>query len=435
MRESRRGSVTIFLSLTMLTFLIVCLVLVEGVRVYYLRMEAAQAMDLACFSALSEYQQELFRQYGVFFLDLDYEQGTEQTALLEGRIGTYLEENTSVLQTRNLAAETFCRATDHDGAAFIQQAALFRKTQSGAMIFNGLLEQAENAVEDPINLEDIFSSSLSGIDIALPEFTFPSIRALTEAVLGEEEELSVKEIVLEERLLKRSLKQGTAEAEQIDGIKMQWFHDYLLHQFSYYGCKDSKISRESMEYQLEYMIVGKEKDVENLEQILWRIFLLRAGGDYLLYHLDGERILQAQEKAVAVAGFTGNAAIIEAVKECFLIKDAIESGIDETKQIFAGEKVPLYQDGIFQGIELGYKEYLFLFLNATGSKEKAFRCMDVVELEIRQMSGYENFRMDHCICGFELVWDYGFDSLLGNAGFLNGEDYENTFCRKVDYQR
>ena len=56
----KKGSLTIFMALLMLGFLILCLVLVEGTRIYFSRVEAVQAMELTEFSVLSEYQQELF---------------------------------------------------------------------------------------------------------------------------------------------------------------------------------------------------------------------------------------------------------------------------------------------------------------------------------------------------------------------------------------
>jgi hypothetical protein len=93
MSRRLKGSVTIFLALLMMTFFMLCLVLVEGVRIYYLRANAIQAMELAEFSALSEYQRELFEHYGLFFLDLDYEQGSEQVGILEGRLNHYLNKN------------------------------------------------------------------------------------------------------------------------------------------------------------------------------------------------------------------------------------------------------------------------------------------------------------------------------------------------------
>ena len=82
MRKNAKGSLTVFLALTMMLFLNFCLVLVEGSRIWCYRAKAMQAVELAEFSILSEYQPELFKQYGLFFLDLDYAQGEERTDIL-----------------------------------------------------------------------------------------------------------------------------------------------------------------------------------------------------------------------------------------------------------------------------------------------------------------------------------------------------------------
>ena len=167
---------------------------------------------------------------------------------------------------------------------------------------------------------------------------------------------------------------------------------------------------------------------------MWRIFLLRAGGNYLFYHQDAEHLGKARTEALALVGFTGNAALIEAVKEIFLISQAIEDGIGQTRQIFAGEKVPLYQNGLFNGIELGYEEYLYLFLNVTGAEEKTYRCIDIVEMEVRKKSGYEKFSLDHCVDCFELQWDYQFESMFVEIPLLDDEIYENRITRKIYYE-
>ena len=59
MKMTVKGSMTIVLSLLMILFLTFCMVLLEGVRNYFLKLEAEQAMELAEFSILSEYQREL----------------------------------------------------------------------------------------------------------------------------------------------------------------------------------------------------------------------------------------------------------------------------------------------------------------------------------------------------------------------------------------
>ena len=94
----------------------------------------------------------------------------------------------------------------------------------------------------------------------------------------------------------------------------------------------------------------------------------------------------------------------------------------------------MYQKGIFAGVLLGYEEYLLLLLNGTNRKQKIYRCMDVVELETRIKSGYDNLRLDHCADAFEVQWEYQFSSLFNGSSFLAGGIYENQIIRKVYYE-
>ena len=142
MRRIVKGSMTIFLSLSMMLFLLFCMVLLEGVRNYCLRVEAQQAMELAEFSVLSEYQQELFQNYGLFFVDLDYEQGEELVSVLEKRAEKYLLENAEECETLELRAENFRRATDEEGSAFFRQAVEQMKLESGYKVFEELIDFA-----------------------------------------------------------------------------------------------------------------------------------------------------------------------------------------------------------------------------------------------------------------------------------------------------
>ena len=168
---------------------------------------------------------------------------------------------------------------------------------------------------------------------------------------------------------------------------------------------------------------------------MWRIFLFRAGGNYLFYHQDPGKMAEAEAEAAAIAGISGNAGLIKAVKEIILVSKAIDASVSETRDVFAGKKVPLYEQGVFAGIELGYEEYLYLLLNTTSSADKIYRCMDLVELEVRKKSGYENFRMDHCTDAFEVTWNYEFDGLFVQIPIMNGMRYEETMMRKFDYEK
>ena len=142
MRKQQKGSVTIVLALAVVCFLSFCLVLLEGVRLYCYRVKAAQAMDLAEFSVLSEYQYELFSHYGVLFLDLDYELGKEYTAVLEQRISKYLEKNIPEVESVELQTGNFCRASDGEGHPFFSQAVELMKVRSGVSFLEEFLDYA-----------------------------------------------------------------------------------------------------------------------------------------------------------------------------------------------------------------------------------------------------------------------------------------------------
>ncbi len=450
MIRSFKGSMTIVLSLSMMVFLLFCLVLTEGIRNYYLKAKAQQAMELAEFSVLSEYQSELFRQYGVFFLDLDYEQGTEQTALLETRLEDYFCRNTEDLFEVYVAADQWERATDAEGSPFFQQAVTFMKVQSGyqwiedlsgktgslgkSLDLGKLLE--ENTAEAVQILEQFTGEDGEPLfDISLPEVSFPSVEVLTEAVFGTRENLSGKTIELSERLEHRKLQTGSGIAEENGFLDMQMFHGYLLKYMNHYGSSDPERWNESLEYQIEYIIAGEAEDQKNLEQVMWRIFLLRAGGNYLLFHKDAGKTAEAEAEAVLLTGAAGNPVLTKIVREILLISKAIEAAVEETKRVFAGEKVPLYEDGIFQNISMGYEQYLYVFLNTTDSAKKIYRCMDVIELEVRKKCGYEQFRMDHCVDQFRAEWTWQMESLFMRIPWSEGGVYENTIQRNVYYEK
>lgn len=446
----RKGSVTIFLALLMTMFLILCLVLVEGVRVYFLRVNALQVMELAEFSALSEYQKELFEHYGLFFLDLDYEQGCERMDVLENRIQNYLNKNTQEIRTEGLSVKNICRATDAEGSSFFEQAVEVMKIQSGYKVFEELIGNVEHIDLEEVDLSEFleeYENTAKGIlegleekeeeksfSVSLPDITFPSIKALREAVFGDETGLSKKTINSDERILSRSLSGGAGKKKEDSFADMELFHIYLFSNFGHYGSQNPYVWDSSLEYQLEYIVSGKESDLDNLENIMWRIFLLRAGGNYLFYHQDAYELGKAQAEAAALVGFLGNAFLIEAVTEMLLISQSIEDGIVQTRQVFAGNKVPLYEKGVFSGVLLGYEEYLYLFLESTHQAHKIFRCMDLVEMEIREKSGYEKFSLDHCTDQFEIQWNYQFDSLFYELGYFTESIYKNEIIRKVFYE-
>ena len=151
MRTVKKGSMTIFLALLMGTFLSVFLILIEGTRIFFLRVEAAQAMELAEFSVLSEFQRELFCEYGIFAVDLDYEQGNERTDILKQRIQKYVSANMEEAVSENIEVHNFRRLTDQGGIPFFEQAVEepSPKEEVSETTSETIEEPAEEPVEEP----------------------------------------------------------------------------------------------------------------------------------------------------------------------------------------------------------------------------------------------------------------------------------------------
>lgn len=439
---------TVFLSLLMLMFLTFCLVLAEGVRMYLFRAKAEQAAELTGFSVLSEYHPQLLADYGLFFLDLDYGLPKEQTAVLHARAGQYLAENSDGISTQQLNVRNFVRATDGGGSAFFEQAAETVRLGSGIGEMQELLAEV-TLLEDGEGLSRKISdeeTAAEGIlseftdeegeplfDIELPQISFPDIGVLTNAVFGEDAVLSEKSFSSAERIGSRNCAKGAGRESEKDFWEMQRFHAYLLDRCAYYG-SSGRARKEALEYQAEYVIAGEDNDRDNLVNIMWRIFLLRAGGNYTVFHQDAAKMAEADAKAAALVGITGNAALVGIVRELFLLAEAVDEGVSDTREIFHGGKLPLIGNGEFLGMKAGYREYLLLFLQTTAAEDKIIRCMNVIEMEMRRIPGGENFRFDHCTDCFEMEWTYRFPGLFMDLPFLDGAVYQNRIRRKIYYE-
>lgn len=347
MKVHFQGILTVFLSLVMVLFLSFCLVLTEGSRNCFLRAKAEQAMELAEFSALSEYEPALLERYGLFFLDLDYGQGKEQTQVLHHRIQTYLSENASELSGRSLNVRNFHRATDGGGSVFFRQAVEAEKFRNGIGFLEELLPEPAAEIDlgqEAANQEAEADGILSGLtdengeplfQVSVPHISFPDAGALRKAVLGEETEISAKEISLSERISGRRLMEGSGKRDGKSFAQMQIFHHYVLEHCGYYGQEKASDVENAPEYGVEYVIAGEKSDRENLENVMWRIFLLRAAGNYLFSHQNAKKTSEAEGKAMAAVGVTGNAALVQAVRELFLLEQAIRTGFARRGSCFA----------------------------------------------------------------------------------------------------
>lgn len=220
------------------------------------------------------------------------------------------------------------------------------------------------------------------------------------------------------------------------------FNEYIMEKCGSYS---QRKEGSPLCYETEYVIVGKSNDADNLRIAAERILLIRGGANSIYFFSNQE--LKAEAKALAASlSFVLLYPQFEILFEAAIIAAWIyaESVVD-VRQLFSGKKVPLIKgegewnlslenalgltvdavsgmagEGNPSDNEgesgLSYEDYLRLLLYITPLEEKTGRCMNLVEMNIRKVVGYENFCLDQCVAAFtvQMVFSssYGYSFLM-----------------------
>lgn len=245
-------------------------------------------------------------------------------------------------------------------------------------------------------------------------------------VLSERDSVSGAQINLEKTVSHRSLEQGTSsedvELDWYDGIL---FNQYLVH---YMSCYSVYTNDRGLNYELEYLIGGKNSDKANLTLVVMEILAIREALNLASLAASEQKQLQAWEMAVLLAGATVNPAIVEAVKWGILAAWAYAESVLDLRTLLQGGKVAVYKSSVdwtsdleavpsllsgwsqAKSSEKGitYKDYLGLLLFFHSGDKLAMRAMDVQEAAVRKTKGYEKFRMDTAVCGtrIQVIYEY-----------------------------
>lgn len=500
--EKQNGSITIFLALTLVLILSFLFSMVEAARVNGLAELAKRKLALETQSLFGAYNQELWEYYGLLFLDMSYGTGEPDVRLLEEQLmeEDYREGNERhfyQMALKDAQVEAFTLATDKEGAEFRRQACEAAKNQlaqsavkdmeSRIEVWNELESQGSDLEEKwkealaaeeeageyaeaertEVEMQEAEESGgeAEGVEIeenkkgeVLPENPLGYVAQLKKSsllavVMEDPAELSAKSIDTSTSLDNRELFCGNMAAEQGKDVDKLWFVQYLNQ---YFSCKtDNKEQERVLDYELEYCIVGKDSDAQNLEAVAKKLLQIRESANFVTIMQDSQKQSMAMKMAVAAVGFTGFVPLIKAVQIGILLAWCYIESILDLRCLLSGGKVPLIKDStqwksdlfhlresVFQStyaeVEEGmvYKEYLQMLLYTTGERQLTYRAMDVVEQNIRVFSGNEAMRMDAMVSAVQVQTVYTATPLFLNvipmAQKIDGNYY---FCetRKIAY--
>ena len=221
-------------------------------------------------------------------------------------------------------------------------------------------------------------------------------------LMTEGKELSKREFRAEEYLSARSyLEQDGFLSEERTALPFEenLFRQYLMEKCgNYVHPKDSSY----LTYQMEYLLAGKDCDVENLQTVMERILALREASNFIYLLSDSEKQAEAEAMAMTLAAVILFPELAELIKFSILIAWAYAESVNDVKTLLGGGKVPLYKSrsdwrlGLESALSLNlpqteksqsglsYEEYLYIFLLAVKKEDRNKRFMDLVEMDVRQ---------------------------------------------------
>lgn len=453
------GYLTVFLTLILTVMLSFSMTLIVSAGENTRRFAAECVTDIGMNSILAEYHRELLEQYNVFFTDISY--GTQVIAYenMTEHLKNYINHNLQGddlfmqgvygnlihMELDNIAVNGALSACEEGGISLRRQAVdaikqdvgitYLEKTgdwlatlQSSGIMDINLLEKQKEAEKKVVELTGKKMGTLfeeeEQEDSAV---TFYEAGILN--LVADREELSSREITLSQyashRVHFESGGLSVPESYADDFWDELFFHEYLMSYTGHYGEENSGSAYEKkfgLAYETEYLLAGKAKDIDNLKAVAGQILAIRGGANLIALMQDEGKKQYVQILAFSMASLLGIPEAEEVLEELLKIIWAMAEALYDVTMLLQGGRIPVIkqpgewhysmenalnfvrpetgQTKITDG--LSYEDYLRILLCFHGKEELTMRMADVMEMNIRNTPGNENFCMDGCFEAFRV---------------------------------
>lgn len=444
-----KGEVTAFLSLIFILLLSFSGAIMESASIQMAKNYRRADMNRAIESVFAEYQQELEEEFHIFALDASYESGEYSEDKIKNRLSYYGAENmeNSVARIQLL--------TDRGGEGFQEQAAAYIEEKYGIASLEGLLgktpawkEQDEKSSDyqaeeeaSEIHLEEMLTESeesLPGENNPLPNITNLKSSPLVNIVMPKDRAVSEKQVQSGSLLSRRELRRGYGtftDVAEDTGISKLGMGEYVLEHFSTaVSAEDERAGNTlrgnktpkggALDYEMEYILAGKNSDKENLEAVVKKLLLLRFVPNYGYLQSDTAKRAEAEALALTLCTLLTVPAIAEAVTQALLFAWAFGECIMDVRALLKGNRVPLIKTGeswqlqMSELLTLGteedtkegkdteggmkYEDYMRMLLFLEDTSGIAMRGLDMIEKRLQTAGGCEWFLADSCVSRMEI---------------------------------
>ncbi len=426
-----KGSMTAAMCLMLLVIMSLLAACIRSARISCARVQASNAMDTALYSLFSQYDPDLLQDYHLFFLDGGY----GENKLNLPQIITQTEAYASPVLTSGLTKcgldacgiDSFQLASDQRGEAVMEQILRYMKDNLGNKSLQILTEQLNKNQAIMENQEAIQEG---GINEAPVDETAP-MEEISESnnpleiiknirshgflglVLPEGGTISENTLESQSLLSHRELEQGLNPlplSEKDPGITDKiLIQEYILESLSFYTHENHA---GALDYQVEYVLGGKGNDKENLQYVVNRLLLIREASNIAFLYTDSQKRSELQACASALSPLLLIPEGMTLVQGVLAAGWAYVESISDVKILLSGGKVPLSKDASSWKTHLNhlstentspgskgldYRDYLFLLLSFSSAEDLTFRCMDMIEQNIRIKDSRGSFSFDACL--------------------------------------
>lgn len=389
----QKGSITIFVALSLVLIMSFLLALFESGRMYALKTYADMTTELAIDSVCAEYQPGLWENYRLLCLDGAYGGETFLVEHVDGVLRSRIEQNLDsrdmrgnllALGLREIENKSYQLLTDQNGDVFLHCIAASMKESLPMEVAESIyesyrqgegmkdasveesIETAQNAIieakkkrqeelakdqvedrteevqEEQRQAQESEAGESNKRENPLEIALALKQTAILGLVLRDEDTVSTKGIELSDGLTSRACRKGNME----DGGNAGWYEKILTLEYltRYYGDFVKQEESHALSYEKEYVLCGEKTDRGNLEKAVERLLLLREAANITHILKDSEKRNETYLLAGSLAGFTGNPAIIKVVQIGIIGAWAYLESIQDVRTLLRGEKIALIKD-------------------------------------------------------------------------------------------
>lgn len=446
MKYRLKGTITVFLSLILTIILSVIMGITESAAYTASRMKCELATDLSLESVFAEYNRELLSRYDLYFIDTSYGGSTPSLSELKEHIKDYISYNIdpskgtfSLIKPADFTSLTLLSldiaeasyASDAAGRVFKRQAIQAFEDLHGISAAKKLAENAgglvseynssEIADQHPEEYQKELEEELNDIDYKIPENPAGNVFDDWDGILSfvlDSGDISHKTIDTSSLISHRNINKGTGlhggTVDTESTLSELMFDEYLFDKCTSYTDQHTK---EEADYELEYILYGKNSDNANLRKVVEVLLPLRYGANALYIFTDSEKKELVEGIATVVCTLLLVPDAAEAVTDLTLLAWAYGESVSDVVRLLAGERVPLKKTAADwkmplwgltsirtnarptgqKGSGFSYEDYLRVFLIMENKTTKCMRAMDIIEMNLRNTAGNKHFRLDGCI--------------------------------------